>query len=132
MSIARKCSQGFRVEIFVENTTRPLTEWEGIYWQPEEWKRFSSVPPALRRVESGCRDGVPAGGLGAKPLRFSVIKKHIFTVRCFFSISTYISNIVYIVSSFRGAKWLVFTGFRILKTRNSRLKTRIGRSKNEK
>lgn len=63
-------------------------------------KWFSSVPPALRRVESGCRDGVPAGGLGAKPLRFSVVKKHIFTVGGF-SISTYISNIVYIVSSFR-------------------------------
>ena len=54
-----------------------------------KWKRFSSVPPALRRVESGCRDGVPAGGLGAKPLRSSVCEKHLFTVGGF-SIDIYI------------------------------------------
>lgn len=27
----------------------------------EDGSVFSAVPPALRRVESGCRDGVPAG-----------------------------------------------------------------------
>lgn len=38
-------------------------------------QHLSAVPPALcGEQKSGCRDGVPAGGLGAKPLRFSVVK----------------------------------------------------------
>jgi len=36
----------------------------------------SSCPPG--EGESGCRDGVPAGGLGAKPLRFFPFVKNTF------------------------------------------------------
>ena len=60
---------------------------------------FLSATPG--EGETGCRDGVPAGGLGAKPLRSFLCKKVFFTVGGF-SINIYISNIVYIVSSFSG------------------------------
>lgn len=56
----------------------------------EDGSVFSAVPPATPgEGETGCRDGVPAGGLGAKPLRSSVSKKHLFTVGGF-SINIYI------------------------------------------
>lgn len=97
-----KKSQSLRVEILRLAKYYPSLDFlESSIIAARGRKCFSSVPPATPgEGETGCRDGVPAGGLGAKPLRFSVVKKHIFTVGGF-SISTYISNIVYIVSSFR-------------------------------
>lgn len=81
-----KKSQGLRVEILRSAKYYPSLDFlESNIIAAEEWQCSSAVPPATPgEGETGCRDGVPAGGLGAKPLRFSVIKKHIFIVRFFF------------------------------------------------
>jgi len=72
-----KKSQSLRVEIlrlakyypsldFLESSIIAARGMAVFFWH-------SSCPPG--KGETGCRDGVPAGGLGAKPLRsFSFVK----------------------------------------------------------
>lgn len=76
VSIARKCSQGFKGGDFRRKYYPSLDGMRGHILASRGRKRFSSVPPATPgEGESGCRDGVPAGGgLGAKPLRSFFVK----------------------------------------------------------